>query len=200
MTIENETLLKFCEKGNVRHLDKPFNDDKYTYATNGHICLRIEKQPEFDLIDEKQPKHLSSIIESLDKNNLVEINNLPLLEKENCTNCNGVGSFKECQYCDGDGHLECYLGHEHDCEECEGKGTINENGNIECVTCKGSGEKYKELYYKIGCRYINAYYARLIASLPNSKISVSGKESDPKALYFEFDGGCGAVMPVRYLK
>lgn len=35
---------------------------------------------------------------------------------------------KVCDYCEGRGELKCDLGHYHDCEDCDGKGSDDQEG------------------------------------------------------------------------
>lgn len=50
-----------------------------------------------------------------------------------CEECEGKGKWS-CLACGGCGTVECDLGHEHDCRDCDGNGA-----NTSCESCSGVG-------------------------------------------------------------
>jgi hypothetical protein len=83
------------------------------------------------------------------------------------------------------------------CEDCDGRGTVHECPDCQCVCdgCGGSGEVAIES--KISTDFegqvFDIKYMRLIYSLPELEYATNARPSGP--LYFRFAGGVGALMP-----
>ena len=78
------------------------------------------------------------------------------------------------------------------CEHCEGTGTECGDDSEHCLSCRGSGESLT--FVQIGDANFQARYLRMIAALPNARISVKSAEA---VAAFMFDGGDGRLMPCR---
>lgn len=89
-------LQLFCDKSRI-NLKQPFNDKDYTYATNGHIVVRVEQDPQYDgtvWID------LSKL--PFDHDQIEEWYDMPdMPEPANCGACGGTGKVSDCPECDG---------------------------------------------------------------------------------------------------
>lgn len=76
-------------------------------------------------------------------------------EKNECSSCNGRGSYS-CEYCiDGYNSCEnCDGGDVEDCGECEGTGEISceycdDDGDVDCEDCSGVGEQDCDNCYNV---------------------------------------------------
>ena len=170
---------EFCSD-DTRVPDLPFvrDDPAIGYATDTCIAIRFEARlysGEWYSGDRRKPK-IDEVLHPCES----ITDRFPLPELPACAACGGRGEITStCPECGGSGNVICDLDHEHDCDNCDGTGDATDR------CCK----------VKIGNREIVRKYANKLALLPNL---MWGVESDnPKgAVFFWFDGGCGAVMPV----
>lgn len=107
MTID---LQKFCSvKDDSRYfLHAPFSRGKYTYATNGHIVVRVARRddvPEVDLAPKPE-----SLFKEKPRGKFIPV-----------PKCSAVSDL-DCKKCEGTGARECNMGHDHECDKCEGTG------------------------------------------------------------------------------
>jgi hypothetical protein len=165
-------LQRFCGNQFGReYLHKPFSRNGFTYATNGHIMVRVALRPDVPDVDKKfnQERPLEGIETATFYRPSFE---LPAMPTE-------VG---ECLSCDGSGH-------EHTCPHC----------TCRCESCGGSGEENPEKRRSatIGVKIFAMNYIRQMLSLPGIELAVMESEPDEKPLLFRFDGGVGALMPMR---
>lgn len=170
MTASKIDLQVFCDKDNAK-IGKPFSLGEYTYATNGHIAVRVPRDPNVPEI-EAPPK--------IDACFAREFN--PLASRRALKNPippAAAAKTKKCEECGG-------RGVEHECHSCKCK----------CWECEGSGW-YEEIRYQsleIGSRIFNVHAVRKILTLPSVLFDADGKG---KAIGFTFDGGEGMLMPLR---
>jgi hypothetical protein len=161
-------LKDFCSKDPARYyLTEPFTQDEYTYATNGHIMVRVPKIDGVGPCKSHTPFNADGPLKGIDEIQFEPFDfKLPL----------DPGSKGDCPDCDG-------RGYEHDCPDCE----------CECDLCHGSGEADPELRVSttVAGRIFSLGYIRMITRLPGALI---GKTKDNTPLFFKFDGGVGAVM------
>ena len=177
-------LQPFCagEDATRGYLMHPFRWGDFTYAIDGHICVRVpamESDPPAttDCVSQKKLDELLSMHPSPEFAPLRV--KLPDQEINVCAQCGGVGEY-ECPHC----------GHDGECEKCEGKGMIEVETSV-----------------SIGGVHFRAQYIRKIAALPNveiptNPIPISQKNNkgiyDPVAMPFRFEGGIGCVMPILW--
>ena len=200
-------LRIFCNHDDRREaLKSPFSDEKFTYATDGHICIRVPRIAEipeseggvsllkylkFDHSEMTDWKPLS-----------VEI---PDVKRVSCKSCKGSGKVITCQDCDGDGEVEytydSLSGKTYDadmeCPVCDGRGKLNGDGD-HCEDCAGQGYHIEPVPVKleIGLSISNHLLQR-VKDLPGIMIAVQGRIDDMPPVRFRFDGGCGLIMPMR---
>lgn len=191
-----ETLNKFCSNDEIRtNIQKPFTISDYTYATDGHIAIRVEK---IKSIGEKEDS--INVDKCLPWDDKIE-NWLPLPEytvdiSDNCSCCKGTKKSEECLECGGEGFLEFETNfnyYECECKTCVGNGYILSK-NKTCLPCRGSGIKNDIPIYFKNIK-LNMNLLERIKDLPNIKLGTPKGESDP--IKIKFDGGDGFIMPMR---
>lgn len=164
-------LQQFCGTDETRHyLMKPFSRDGFTWATNGHILVRVALRPDVPDVDKKFNQ------------------NGPLKDIDGATffrpkfDLPPKPAKGECPTCDGRGFA-------HDCPDCE----------CQCETCDGSGESDGERLFStsIGPKIFALNYVRQMLSLRGIELATLPETADENPMLFRFDGGVGALMPMR---
>ena len=191
-------LKPFC--GEVFHEDlaEPFGDGIYTYATNGHIIVRVAAVPgvrqEFPL---RMKEAVGNIMFIPDYDGAwVPIPAYDPPKKRPCHHCKGSGKSTGCDDCDGEGNIEFSRGqhdYEVECKECHGEGMVP-GGEKTCATCDGSGEVYDDFYagMKVGNVKLAIKLLDKIKALPGAELYLPAPESG--MVNFRFDGGVGMAM------
>lgn len=191
--MDNELLSTFCHQDR-KDMCAPFSFGDCSYATNGHIILRVPRLadvPEWDAINEKAAKLFSDV--DLDIA-LIDIPDFPQPKQEPCIACEGTGKVSKCPECDGGGYVNLENDHneyECMCKTCDGEGS-KAGGDRVCSNCCGTG-KYSGRHKPIdvGCSSFADVYLMLLKELPGIKIA----PIKPKGLaYFRWDEGDGLIM------
>lgn len=168
-------LQPFCSTDIDRqYLLKPFSRNGYTYATNGHIMLRVAERPGIPDVEKQfnQERPLEGIEAAEFFRPIFDLPPAP----------DGLGP---CDKCDGRGYA-------HDCPDCE----------CECETCGGTSSVDPERFIStaVGPKSFALNYIRQVLALPDVEIQVFPAEDDGKQMLFRFRGGVGALMPLRGVK
>jgi hypothetical protein len=162
-------LQSFCSIDSNR-MDKPFSIGEYTYATNGHISIRVPRDPSVDEID--NPVAIEKAFASFNSEGMRPLKNAipdaPKAKQERCVLCLGTGIEHDCPEC------------KHSCGECDGAGWTTEIIK-ESVMIDG--------------KFFDASFIRKISILPFLIINLHQQYEG--AMGFQFDGGFGLVMPLR---
>jgi hypothetical protein len=166
-----DDLRPFCSTDkSLPYLHYPWSRDWFTYATNGHILIKIERLP--GMPDNPKAPNADQVF------NVVQCQTVtaPLPDFE-IPEAGKIG----CELCGGSGKEYSHLdGVNYDCEPCDGTGTITE-----LISVTLFGTPYA------------AHYIKLLRALPGFQLS-----TNPPSLYgpsrFVFDGGEGAIMPLRH--
>lgn len=160
-------LQPFCSTYEGRpRLQKPFSRGEFTYATNGHILVRVPRLPE--VAEDFDAPAVEVTFAAID--NAVALAPFPPALPEIKT--------VECGDCDEEGQAV------HDCPDCQ----------CVCETCGGTHRYEPDTSISIAGAYFNLKYIRQIAALPHARFQVETPKDSPN--YFEFDGGIGCVMPM----
>ena len=189
-----ELLKKFVSQNDPReYMRAPFSRGEWTYATNGHIAVRVPKIDGIATLAEKHIHQLESLFQSASGNDFIALPTLPPPEK--CQMCDGTGAAYECPECDGEGEFE-YGTHTYWCKECDGHGQVEygSTGLSVCRHCDGTGAK-RDAPTKVGGSHFDPFYLYLINGLPEAKFSPGAGRMDMAR--FVFDGGEGILMPMR---
>lgn len=195
-------LKKFCADDRYQ-LSEPWSVDQYTYASNGHVLVRVARRD--DAPEKENALNVAQLWEAFDeKADFVGLPKTPAFTVTRCLHCRGSGAVVQCIECDGEGTLECDLGHDHECEECQGEGeqpaTLIENeGSKPCDECGGEGRiPDLDKGFSAGVALPNGVsitlkYLILLNSLPGIRWNLNeGLEQAP--IHFVFDGGAGLLM------
>ena len=179
-----------CER-----LKTPWSSGQYSYATDNKMAIRADGRDEFHQRPENDESAatLDAIVSSATGQTWYDVPaNLPP-EPGPCPKCHGIPAVK-CEACDGEGEVEWEFEHNgrtYDmyaaCPVCDGEQTV------ECTECVGTG-KGVEPVVEVGPALIMPCYLRLMARLPGCRLAPVDGWSP---VVFTFDGGAGAVMPVR---
>lgn len=200
-------LTKYCCHNETRtYISKPWSHGDYTYATNGHVMLRVPRRE--DVPENPAAPDVEKVIASA----LAPIDMKPfptctLPAGEKCKHCHGKGRGYPCLNCGGEGEAECpTCSHIDECKECNGKGYALEpwkDGQQDewCSFCDGDGvqwESHPDLYLAPN-NAISIRYARWLQDLPNCQITMTPAPigGHTAAIPFRFDAGEGWIMPVR---
>lgn len=166
------TLEKLSEFSSAFYGPVPFTIGEYSYATDGHIMLRVRALD--GATGEKTPKNPDKLFEKLFAEGPMLPASIELPEE--------VISSKKCWECQGEGtinHSDCpTCSCEDKCEDCGGTGKtpISSDDGL-CV--------------KIGGFFFGARLIRRIKTLPNVRFCSRVVKN---AMSFQFDTGDGLVM------
>jgi hypothetical protein len=109
-----DELQKFCGKDDIRsYLCELITVGAFTYATNGHICVRV---PRLDGEIESDTDSCKKLAGKIDEYLRIEFS-----EWQAVPECK-YGNLVDCLICHGTGAHQCSCGHEHDCPDCNNTG------------------------------------------------------------------------------
>lgn len=186
-------LDKFCHSTS-ESMKRPFTRGEYTYATDGHMIVRIPK------LDSVEPNEKAPHVENLGWgfDSVERWVDPPLVSPSllsDCYVCQGTGRQTPCPECFGDGLIEICTDHNSytvDCKTCDGEGSVM--GDAEnCSQCKGAG-KAGETPIEWERGRVSAILLFKLGELPKVKLGVCGGDLDP--IPFRFEGGDGYMMPM----
>ena len=204
--MELTELQKFCDTNTYHEaygITEPFSRGEWTYATNGHICVRV---PRISAITHEAKSSVSESAEKLftdTKARATEWQRLPDFELKSCVcdTCGGTGYIQMCPACDHSDH-KCFNGESKICKqynaECVKGCAKDAEFSFKCEDCEGSGEIKLPGKYIVqgaaGTTQISAIYLDMIKDLPNVMIAPYDETS---GFQFRFDGGEGMLMPMK---
>jgi hypothetical protein len=165
-------LKQFCSTEESRpYLHNPFSRGEYTFATNGHVLVRVPRLE--GIAEQEKPaaeKTFSDSYRDGPRGSLIADISLPEKKQTECETCDGRGT-------------------EHDCPDC----------NCRCDLCEGKGviDVTTRLYVQIGETYFDGKYISQLMKLPGMRFEAQPAPKRPAS--FTFDGGDGVLMPVMYI-
>lgn len=148
---------------------------------------------------------------------------VPPYQPQPCKECAATGRIHSvsCTKCDGTGVVTCpTCDHDDDCDRCNGVGSRDRPAKPDddpehvsaCDECEGTGDtgdpKTEPLIFtRVGPYWIDRKYVVLLQSLQGVEIDVANEAwhvgsggasiGNERPVLFRFDGGVGAVMPLR---
>lgn len=206
MTID---LAKFCSFDRHRsHLSAPFTIGDYTYASNGHIGIRV---PRRDDVPEGDPKTLSLAKtfadgDALEFRPLPDVPIAPPLDLPRCQTCRSSGKIVDCELCGGTGEHKCDCEHcDRGCDDCDGYGNAPAGFNAEpaevrvCDDCDGFGRKHDERCVRLfGKTVLRLRYFNHAQDVDGPR-EVGIADSAESAVFFRMPECMIAIMPLRYI-
>jgi hypothetical protein len=150
----------------LKNHDQPFSRGDYTYATNGHVIVRVPRRDEVPE-QPKAPLTVGAVFYKIDASlpfRRIPRYEIPEAKKSPC--------------------IHCFDGFQHDCPNCE----------CECEECDGTGTEIELISVALGPAILAAQYVKLLQTLPDIKIAVGSDRNRP--MHFTFDGGDGLLMPM----
>ena len=187
-------LTRFCDS-ETQWLSKPFNHDGYTFASNGHMLIRV---PLRDDVVDTVPSQIT--MSKLPFDCEVYPTKFPEYKPQamkKCPACDGRKSVSTCPECDGKGEVildSGFNGYECDCKTCNGDGYVP-GDERKCEGCDGTGITYVDNYpfVDIGDVRLNIKLLDKIKDLPGIILGpVDGGYR--RMVHFRFDGGDGILM------
>lgn len=123
----NKAFELFVGKDQLRPImHQPFKQQGFYFATDamGLIYMPIN-EAELNYQEQDKPSCFLIIPKKQDVNIEININELEAkLVPELIDEMKVTQKEVECKECDGDGSVECDLGHDHECTECDGTGEV----------------------------------------------------------------------------
>jgi hypothetical protein len=163
-------LQQFCSTDPFRpYLHKPFSFGAFTYATSGHIIVRVARRKE---AKEGQQLTEEACEKVLMRDAALIFKSLPDFKWPSDK------SDEICEACEG-------RGTEHDCPTC----------HCPCPDCNGTGFALPQYTISVCGVPFNGRYIKQISALPGFQIAETFPKEGPAP--FHFDGGIGAIMPVH---
>lgn len=170
-------LERFCgsDPDPKRHqwISRPFSIGAWTYATNGHVMVRIPRRPDIP----ENPEAPARAPELFDEVPKSRMHFLPAPKFE-LPAPHELESEVECEDCCGGGKAHACPDCRHPCSECDGKGSYTE---------------HKVHRTTIGRAAFNSTYIGYLQELPSLELA---KSHVSKPMAFRFKGGQGLLMPL----
>ena len=188
-------LMDFCADYDDLKFGEPCSDDLHTYATNGHVAVRVSR---IDSVSREvtvlgMPKLFDN---PLPDGRWVDLPKINMPEKSPCGTCKGLGKACECDECDGQGEVEWWSGrydYTAECKDCHGDGSLP-GGDKTCTDCSGDGETYRwneepiSIFESVN---IHVRYADILSNIGGLEVFDKVKDG---VLRFRFPGGEGIVI------
>lgn len=131
--IYDEVFKLYCTTDGLRPLlQNPFKQNGYYLATDAYnICMLKSDLIDLEYGELEKPDCMKWI--DLINDNFKYSLSIAELKSKLVFKMIDDFDYVKCKRCNGDGYEECDLGHEHDCEECEGQGEIKINTGKQVV-------------------------------------------------------------------
>jgi hypothetical protein len=193
-------LQKFCARSYDKreHLKTAWAHKGWTYASNGHILLRVPAPEHADTVATHGAANAGSMVDDAGKVSYIGLPNTP--EPTRCDECAGVGQYLQmkCPDCEGKGEFTHGV-YDYECRRCEGDGLVRAaegeaGGELQdCAACDGIGY-FRGIGSLVGNATYDRAYLHMLAKLPGVRVCTNGPG---KPMHFTFDGGEGLLMPFR---
>lgn len=170
-------------------ISSPFSRGKYSYATDGHALIRVDRIA--DIPERDDVPDIKGCISDHDTlGGWVDVPSYDVDPLYHCHACKGSKKAILCPICLGEGGFEATG---KDCGNCKTVGYLPSKG-FACPLCKGTGIRLGVPIY-VARNKVNMIYLEQVKRLPGIKFSDRGNKGEP--FRFKFDGGCGLIMPMR---
>ena len=210
-------LKPFCSTEEYRsYLCQPFSLGDWTYASNGHIGIRVPRRADVPEND-KAPASIEDLFANAGKFafHALDVSNLGEERKIKCTTCRGLGYGEKCKRCNGEGHHDCDCEHcVENCIDCDGDGLtfagkdVAPEKRMSCGECDGTGFDLDERVAVFPNQLaMKVRYLRMVLSLPGPvemaarmdfEKSESSGDIHHAAQVFIGPGWTALIMPLRW--
>lgn len=191
--MNTEILKTFCANDDIRCND-PFSDENYTYATDCHIAIKVDRIGEFN--KEITIEAIKTVaFAPIHDGEWEKLPDYTLPKKEKCSRCGGTRFSSQCKECEGEGDVEWHSGYHTyyaECKSCNGE--CYEAGGLEkCRMCSGTGkgsfgwDKHVDIF---GER-ISPNLLEKLEALESVEVFIPANKN---MVSFRFDGGVGIMM------
>lgn len=192
-------LLQFCMVAETAmraryDLAEPFSRGQYTYATNGHILIRLPRIAE----DAEGELKVEAVAEAISHANLSPLPKLTVPEPAECPVCKGFGVVRPCKVCN-EGCKRCDWGwiparkphpDQENCHKCEARKVVYPENSWVYLTARLA---------------VDPRYYAMLSALPDVRVDLTidcmstswERDQQIRGVSFAFDGGDGLVMPIR---
>ncbi len=137
-----DDLARFVDGSTFPNLSTPWSAGEYSYASNGHIIIRISRLSD---VDEKDtaPKGVDKMFPAVAPAEWFDVTamDLPEIETVDCRECNGDIPV-------------------HDCPDCA----------CTCEYCNGTGKIENPKPFKVGVASFQPKYLQLLKTLPGCSL------------------------------
>ena len=171
--MKKEDLKRFCDTEGYRHtLAEPWSTEKHTYASNGHIIIRVPRMAD---VPERSnaPKIDGTLLGEAFEYGPEKWYPIPKItapKEQECPSCKGSGEITKCHECGCELPIRDGV-----CSDCDGTGYILKHISVEVA-----GALFSDVYlYDIG-------------RLEGAEIAPRGAMESAR---FRFNGGDGLLMP-----
>jgi hypothetical protein len=195
-------LTPFCGRDTFRiNLRRPWSAGACTYATDGHIGLRVARRP--DVAENMAAPPLERIFAASGSVSYrpCEIT-IPQIEGRQCPVCGGAGWVIRCIGCDGTGRHDCDCEYcDERCRVCDGIGSVRgaagtpADTRFYCIECAGTGSCDDRRVFLPGGIILRAAALARVLALPGP--IEMGAQAPDEPLFFRGPGWTAAVMPMR---
>ncbi len=177
-------LQKFCaDKNSARlALQNPFSRGEWTYATNGHIAVRVARLEE--VLDNEKAPNVEKLFTAAENRTGYQWVDIPEVT---------VKTF-ECTCCDG-GWIE-YKSEKIACDECDGTGRETKSEPVR-FNCDGTEIGLANIYLDLIKKELPSAQIGLIKEASVLWSAGLRKEPEPTPVKIKFDGGEGLLMAMR---
>lgn len=209
-------LSIFCSKKQrvAKHLAVPWSFGDFTYASDGHILIRVPRIADVPEND-SAPKVWEGTFGKQFITEPAEWVSVPAVDYKpvTCPICEGKAEAFMCPECEGDGEVypstQFHTYPLQDCITCQTSGVISEEHwqrfikanrfkgepiMEPCAACNETGLVWTMCHKFINGAKINEKFLWIVGNLPNAQLGVFSP-LDP--IRFRFDGGDGLIMPMR---
>ena len=195
-------LTKLCDEqfaGDRKYIETPFSIGAHSYATNGHIIVRVPRRPDVPDVSPWFADKVLALVKSVDYDT-VYVDLPPFADPpvKSCTTCKDQKFVVSCSECNGTALKTCpCCGGEMECKACDG-GLVPANADtpdaLTCPDCDGEIKYDRAVRVVFGKILLAPRYAVLLRELPGIQIAIHNDPVFP--IPFRFDGGIGIIAPI----
>lgn len=199
-------LKPFCASDYYHwtRLGRPWSAGSWTYATNGHIAIRVPRRA--DVAENPDaPEKIEDLFDRFVSESFRPLTaRVPPADPPPCPECRGAGWVVRCPDCNGEGGHDCNCEYcDHHCDGCDGSGYRHgdtgtpQERRIACDECDGTGKvpDTRRVHFPGGL-VLQARYVVMLQDLPGPLEMGVGGGTGPQS--FRGAGWTALISPLRY--